>query len=57
VSGHWKTIGSTTTTATGAYRKRVPDRPGKYRAKAPKITLNAGADICSDATSPVRTNS
>jgi len=57
VSGHWKTVGSTTTTATGAYKKRIPDKPGKYRAKAPKVTLNAGADICSAATSPIRTNS
>jgi hypothetical protein len=57
MSGHWKTIGTTTTTATGAYKKRIPDRPGTYRAKAPKITLNAGADICSDAKSPVRRNS
>ncbi len=57
VSGHWKTVGSTTTTATGTYKKRIPDKPGKYRAKAPKVTLNAGADICSGASSPVRTNS
>ena len=56
VPGHWKTVGSTTTTATGAYKKRIPDKPGKYRAKAPKVTLNTGADICSAATSPVRPN-
>jgi len=41
VSGHWKAVGSTTTTSTGAYKKRIPDKPGKYRARA---------------TSPVRTN-
>ena len=57
VAGRWKTVGSTTTTATGAYKKLIPDKPGKFRAKAPKVTLNAGADICSAATSPVRTNS
>ena len=57
VSGRWKTVGSTTTTATGAYKKRIPDKPGRYRAKAPKVTLNAGAGICSAATSLVRTNS
>ena len=57
VSGNWKTVGSSTTTVTGSYKKRIPDKPGKYRAKAPEVTLNAGADICSAATSPVRTNS
>ena len=56
VPENWKTVGSTTTIATGAYKKRIPDKPGKYRAKAPKVTLNTGADICSAATSPVRTN-
>jgi hypothetical protein len=56
VSGNWKTVGSTTTTATGSYKKRIPDKPGKYRAKAPKVTLNEGADICPAATSPVRAN-
>jgi hypothetical protein len=57
VSGNWKTVGSNTTTATGSFKKRIPDKPGRYRAKAPKVTLNAGADTCSAATtSPVRTN-
>jgi hypothetical protein len=54
VSGHWKTVGRTTTTSTGIYRKRIPDKPGRYRAKAPRVILNAGADICLGATSPVR---
>jgi len=53
VSGHWKTVGSTTTSDTGAYKKRIRDRAGKYRAKAPKVTLASG-EICSGATSPVR---
>jgi len=51
VHGHWKSIGTTTTTPTGAYEKRIPDKPGTYRAKAPKITLNTGADVCSAAWS------
>jgi hypothetical protein len=55
VSGHWKNVGSTTTSDTGAYKKRIKDRPGKYRAKAPKVTLTSG-EICSGATSPVRRN-
>jgi hypothetical protein len=54
VSGHWKTVGSTTTTDTGAYKKRIPDKTGRYRARATRVVLNSGADICKRATSPVR---
>jgi IPT/TIG domain len=54
VSGSWKNVGSTTTTATGSYSKKLKDKTGKYRAKAPKVTLNAGVDICMGAKSPVR---
>jgi hypothetical protein len=56
VSGHWKTVGSTTTTSTGAYKKRIRDRHGKYRARATRVALNSGADVCKRATSPVRTH-
>jgi hypothetical protein len=56
VSGHWKNVGSTTTTSAGAYKKRIKDKPGKYRARATRVALNSGADICSRATSPVRRN-
>jgi hypothetical protein len=56
VSGHWKTVGSTTTTSTGAYKKRIPNKHGKYRARATRVSLNSGADICKRDTSPVRTN-
>jgi hypothetical protein len=54
VSGHWKTVGSTTTTSTGAYKKRIRDRAGRYRARAARVSLNSGADVCSRAVSPVR---
>jgi hypothetical protein len=54
ISGHWKTVGSTTTSASGAYRKRIRDRAGRYRARATRVALNSGADVCSRATSPVR---
>ena len=37
VSGRWRTVGRTTTTDTGAYKKRIKDRPGKYRSVAPPI--------------------
>jgi hypothetical protein len=53
-AGAWRTVGTATTNDTGAYKKRIKDRPGRYRALAPKISLNDGADICSRAVSPVR---
>jgi hypothetical protein len=37
VSGQWETVERTTTTDTGFYKKRINDRPGKYRAVAPRI--------------------
>jgi hypothetical protein len=52
-AGGWRTVGKTTTTDTGAYKRRIKDRPGRYRALAPKVTLTAG-DICTRAVSPVR---
>jgi hypothetical protein len=54
VSGNWKTVGSATTSATGTYKKKIKDKEGKYRAKAPKVVLNANVDICSGAKSPAR---
>jgi hypothetical protein len=54
VSGSWKNVGSATTSATGSYSKKLKDKTGKYRAKAPKVTLNAGVDVCKGAKSPVR---
>jgi IPT/TIG domain len=56
VSGSWKNVGSTTTSASGSYKKKIKDKPGKYRAKAPKVTLNAGVDVCKVDTSPVKKN-
>jgi IPT/TIG domain len=56
VSGHWKTIATATTSSSGAYKKRIPDTPGKYRARAIRIVLNAGGDLCKRATSIVRIN-
>jgi hypothetical protein len=55
VSGDWKTVGSTTTPDTGAYRKRIKERPGKYRSVARKIYLFP--DFCLRAVSPVRRHS
>jgi hypothetical protein len=52
VSGHWRTVGKTTTSDTGAYRKKIRNRHGKYRSLAPKITLTTG-DVCGRARSKV----
>ena len=54
VSGNWKSVGSTTTDASGSYSKKIKDKPGKYRAKAPKVALNNGVDVCLGDTSPAR---
>jgi hypothetical protein len=50
VSGGWRTVGKTTTTDTGAYRKKIRNRHGKYRSLAPKITLTTG-EVCGRAVS------
>jgi uncharacterized protein (TIGR03437 family) len=47
--GRWQTVGTTTTTDTGAYRKRIRDRAGRYRSLAPTITV--GTDTCNKAVS------
>jgi hypothetical protein len=57
VEGEWKTVRTTTTSPTGSYRRRIPDKVGRYRATAPRIDVNGGADICLRAISPVRTRS
>jgi hypothetical protein len=51
-SSGWKTVKSTTTSDTGAYSVKIKDKPGKYRARAPKVEL--AADTCLAATSPIR---
>jgi hypothetical protein len=53
-SGGWKSVGTATTSASGSYSKKIKDKEGRYRAKAPKVILNNGADICKGATSPSR---
>ena len=53
VSGRWTTVARTTTSDTGAYRKRIRDRVGRYRAKVPRFSLGGGADVCLADTSPI----
>jgi hypothetical protein len=52
ISGRWGTVGKTTTTDTGVYKKRIKDRPGKYRSVAPAIVLFNG--LCFRAVSSLR---
>jgi hypothetical protein len=55
-SGHWKNVKSTTTSSSGAYKVRLKDVPGKYRARLKRLVLSSGADLCLKDTSPTRTN-
>ena len=55
VDGAWRTIATTHTNDDGFYRVRVPDRPGRYRAVAPRETLG-DSDICGRAVSRVAFN-
>jgi IPT/TIG domain-containing protein len=53
VSGHWKTVGKATTGDTGRYSKHLKNKHGKYRSKAPAVTVNGEA--CNGAKSRVVT--
>jgi hypothetical protein len=58
VSGRWRTVRTTTTSSTGSFRRRIPDRPGRYRALAPPVSLgDPETDLCFRAVSPVRRHS
>lgn len=56
VAGRWETVRTTTTSPTGSYRRRIPDKAGRYRATAP--TFPSGVlTPCFRVISPVRTRS
>jgi hypothetical protein len=59
IAGEWKTVMTTTTSPAGSYRRRIPDKPGRYRATAPRIFLSrfGGFSSCLRAISPVQTRS
>jgi hypothetical protein len=63
VAGEWKTVRTTTTSPTGSYKRRIPDKTGTYRATAPRIfrwpslPTGFGFPACLRAISPVRTRS
>jgi hypothetical protein len=51
----WKNVGTTTTSDTGSYSKKVKNKAGKYRAIAKKVSLgDPVTDVCSKATSATR---
>ena len=52
VSGHWKTVKSTTTSSTGTYRTHLRNRHGRYRSVAPMVVKST--DTCGRAVSPTR---
>lgn len=58
-SGKWQTIDKTKTESSAGgsstYKVSLPDKPGSYRAKVPKLTLDSG-QVCSSAVSPPRKN-
>ena len=56
VAGEWETVRTTTTSPTGSYEIRIPDKAGRYRATAPKFPSGV-LTPCSRVISPVRTRS
>jgi IPT/TIG domain-containing protein len=51
-SGTWRTILRVSTQTSGAYGAHVPNRSGRYRARATKVELSSGV-ICGRATSEI----
>ena len=52
LDGGWRTVRITSTDTAGRYRAGLPDRPGSYRAVAPRAGTNA--DVCLKDRSPRR---
>jgi IPT/TIG domain len=57
ISGEWTTVRTTTTSPTGSYRRRIPDKAGRYRAMAPTFPRGVLPTMCPRAISHVRTRS
>jgi IPT/TIG domain len=53
VAGRWETVRTTTTNPTGSYKRRIPDKAGRYRARTPKVFSSEFFVICLRATSAV----
>lgn len=54
-SGNWKTVARATTGSDGTYKTKLRDRPGRYRAVAPRFSPEEG-HRCLKGVSPVRRN-
>jgi hypothetical protein len=52
-------VGTTTTNDNGAYKRRIKDKPGRYRALAPKVTVTVADtdESCLKAVSAPRKHS
>jgi hypothetical protein len=48
--GGWKTVKETVTDGSGAYKAKLPDKVGRYRAMVGESSI--GPDLCEPATSP-----
>ena len=51
--GGWRTVRKDASAATGAYRAKLPDREGKYRAVVKKRKIT-DTDVCKGDVSPTR---
>ena len=52
LGGGWRTVRTTSTDGSGNYQVGIPDRPGSYRAVAPRAGTDS--DVCSKTKSPRR---
>jgi hypothetical protein len=55
VAEEWMTVRTITTSPTGSYEIRIPDKAGRYRATAPKFPSGSVLTPCYRVMSPVRT--
>ena len=52
--GRWRWVATTSTGQDGGYRAFIPDRPGRYRAKASRLRLVNGVICGGDLSNVVR---
>lgn len=52
-AGTFRVVASTVTTTSGSFRKKLPDKPGTYRAEVPQVSAG-GSETCGAAVSPTR---
>ena len=50
--GRWREVGSAAADATGAFKLKLKDRPGRYQARLPEVAVGAeGSEVCGAAVS------